>query len=107
MVNIKNLIIKIKYVKYQFRFNRYPEPITHVKNSSYILSQKLLNYWNKDRKEYIKDIIRNGLWFEDFEEDDINWLNEARTQWEYEIFLANMISFRARLGVISFINFFF
>jgi alkaline phosphatase len=76
----------------------YPEYITRVKNSSYILSQKLLNYWSKDRKEYIKGIIRDGLGIEDFEDYDINWLSETRTQLEYEIFLANMTSFRARLG---------
>ncbi|RIA94991.1 alkaline phosphatase [Glomus cerebriforme] len=76
----------------------YPEPITRVKNSSYILSQALVSYQNKDRKEYIKGIIRDGLGIEDFEDYDISWLNENRTQMEYEIFLANMTSFRAQLG---------
>ena len=96
-------------LKYQFHFDRYPELIACVKNSSYIFSQKLLNYWNKDRKEYIKGIIRDGLGFEDFEEYDINWLNEARTQPEYEFFLANMTSFRAHIGVnyLKCMNFFY
>ncbi|RGB34744.1 alkaline phosphatase [Rhizophagus diaphanus] len=76
----------------------YPEPITRVKNSSYVLSQLLLNYWKEDRIEYIKNTIRNGLGIEDFEDYAINWLNEPRAQVEYEMFLANMTNFKAQLG---------
>ncbi|CAB4422863.1 unnamed protein product [Rhizophagus irregularis] len=76
----------------------YPEPITRVKNSSYVLSQLLFNYWNKDRIEYIKNTIRNGLGIEDFEDYAISWLNESHAQVEYEMFLANMTNFKAQLG---------
>ncbi|GBB95068.1 hypothetical protein RclHR1_02470012 [Rhizophagus clarus] len=76
----------------------YPEPLTRVKNSSYVLSQLLLNYWQEDRTEYIKGVIRSGLGIEDFEDYAISWLNKNHTQMEYEIFLANMTSFKAQIG---------
>uniref|UniRef100_A0A1D1YJG2 Alkaline phosphatase n=1 Tax=Anthurium amnicola TaxID=1678845 RepID=A0A1D1YJG2_9ARAE len=76
----------------------YPEPISRVKNSSFILSQELLRYWNSDRETYIKELIRNGLGIEDVDNYDVNWLNEKRTQLEYEYFLANITNFRAYLG---------
>src|SRR5438067_6318716 len=98
----ENFSLRIKIYLIYFKisyFYRYPEPITRVKNSSYILSQLLVDYWHKDRDDYIKGIIRNGLGIEDFEDYSISWLNETHTQLEYEIFLANMTNFKAQLGV--------
>ncbi|CAB5396290.1 unnamed protein product [Rhizophagus irregularis] len=76
----------------------YPEPVSRVKNSSFILSQELLNYWENDREAYIKNIIRSGLGIGDIDDYDVNWLNQNRTQLDYEYFLANITNFRAQLG---------
>ena len=103
--NYKKFRIKNKiYLKYQFHFDRFPEPIARVKNSAFILSQQIFNYTKPDRKEYVKSVIRNGLGIEDSDEYEINYLNETHSRAEYELFLANMTSFRARLGVNYFNN---
>jgi alkaline phosphatase len=76
-----------------------PEILTRVKNSSFILSQGLVQYWNVDRENFIKNsIINYGLGIDNVKDYEINWLNEERAQLEYEYYLANMTSIRAQIG---------
>lgn len=76
-----------------------PEILTRVKNSSFILSQGLVQYWNVDRENFIKNsIINYGLGIDNVKDYEINWLKEERAQLEYEYYLANMTSIRAQIG---------
>nr|APX61059.1 alkaline phosphatase [Gigaspora rosea] len=77
----------------------YPDVISRIKNSSYALSVELTKYWNNDRTEYIKDnILRNSLGISDFSDDEVNFLVANHTQPEYEIYMANLTSWRALVG---------
>lgn len=66
-----------------------------------------MNYWENDREAYIKNIIRSGLGIGDIDDYDVNWLNQNRTQLDYEYFLANITNFRAQLGASALVNFFY
>jgi alkaline phosphatase len=105
----KTLMLNLKLNSYLNLnlFDRYPEPVSRVKNSSFILSQGLLNYWDNDREDYIRNLIRNGLGVEDIDDYDVKWLKENRTQLEYEYFFANITNFRAQLGASALVNLFY
>ncbi|CAG8608427.1 6047_t:CDS:10 [Cetraspora pellucida] len=77
----------------------YPDVISRIKNSSYALSMKLTDYWKDDRTDYVKDtILRNSLGISDFTDDEVNFLVENQTRIDYEYYMANLTSWRARLG---------
>ncbi|CAG8559372.1 8364_t:CDS:2 [Diversispora eburnea] len=77
----------------------YPDVISRIKNSSYILAQRLKSYWDDDRTSFInKTILNDGLGINDFTQDDLTYLNQNLTSQEYIYYLANMTSWRAELG---------
>ncbi|CAI2170883.1 6205_t:CDS:10 [Funneliformis geosporum] len=87
--------VSLEYPEYLW----FPEMLTRVKNSSFILSQELVQYWNEDREEFIKNsIINYGLGIDDVLDYEINYLQKNHSQVEYEFYLANMTSIRAQLG---------
>ncbi|GBB94341.1 hypothetical protein RclHR1_23380003 [Rhizophagus clarus] len=86
-----------RQVSNQPQYLWYPEYVSRVNNSSFVLSQELLK-WDNDREAYVKKIIRDGLGIEDLDDYDVNWLGENRTQLEYEYYLVNITNFKAQLG---------
>ena len=83
----------------------YPEMLTRVKSSSYVLSKKIKHYNKADRKEYIKKLIENNLGIMDYTDSDIEYLNQKHISSEVrEIFLANLTSHRAQLGVLLIVD---
>ncbi len=79
--------------------------LTRVKSSSYVLSKKIKHYNKADRKEYIKKLIENNLGIMDYTDSDIEYLNQKHISSEVrEIFLANLTSHRAQLGVLLIVD---
>ncbi|KAG9307181.1 hypothetical protein G9A89_017009 [Geosiphon pyriformis] len=85
-----------KYPEYLW----YPDVIQRVKNSSFILADKLRKYDKSDRIDFIKNIIfRDSLGIDDFTNEDVAFLNLTEPSPSfYNNYIANMSSFRARLG---------
>lgn len=82
-----------------------PEIIHRIKNSSSLLATKLANYWEDDRISYIKQtILTNGLGIDNFTDEDVNYLNQSLPTIDYTYYLANLTSWRAKLGVIIIIT---
>jgi len=77
----------------------YPEVLSKVKSSAYVISEKIKNYSGVDRVEYIKKLIEEDLGITDYTTADIDYLNQEEQYFEaHEFFLANMTSHRAELG---------
>nr|CAG8518330.1 10413_t:CDS:10 [Entrophospora candida] len=76
----------------------YPDVLTKVKSSSFVLSEKIVNYSGADRAEYIEKLIESDLGITDYTQSDIDFLNQRQHKPNYEAFLANMTSYRAQLG---------
>ncbi|CAJ0745824.1 12558_t:CDS:10, partial [Entrophospora sp. SA101] len=76
----------------------YPEVLTKVKNSSFVLSEEIEKYSKADRKDYIKKLLENSLGIIDYTQEDIEYLNQNQLQLDYELYLSNMTSHRAELG---------
>ncbi|CAI2200955.1 6998_t:CDS:2, partial [Funneliformis geosporum] len=69
----------------------YPELVSRVKSSSFVLSEKLTQYWDNDREKYVRNnIIINGLGIDNATENEISWLYGNHTQLEYEYYLSNL-----------------
>ncbi|RHZ87045.1 hypothetical protein Glove_41g34 [Diversispora epigaea] len=81
----------------QYRW--FPDVISRIKNSSYILATQLRSYWDDDRISFInKTILNDGLGINDFTQDDLDYLNQNLTKQSYIDYLANLTSWRAELG---------
>jgi alkaline phosphatase len=76
----------------------YPDVLTKVKNSSFVLSEKIEKYLKPDRTDYIKKLLENSLGITDYTQEDIEYLNQSQLQLDYELYLSNMTSYRAQLG---------
>ncbi|ORY00204.1 alkaline phosphatase [Basidiobolus meristosporus CBS 931.73] len=77
----------------------YPEVISKCKKSTSYLGKLLFEYSGENRKEYVvNDILKEQLEIVDPTEDEVGYLLEAHTLFDFIYHLSKMVSVRAQLG---------